>query len=478
MCLTPISIVNPNKYVSLKYRDLYLLHVPCGKCAECQSQLSAQWMYRTMQEFNDCISSGGFIYFDTLTYQNKYLPHFSDYFVDLQTPDDYFCFNHLHITNFFKKLRSRLNRAGYKDLLIRYFLSSEYGMNPGVIGQNRPHYHVLFFVYGDINPVEFSQFVSSSWKYGRTDGYPYKSSSYVVGHNTLFVNDPANLLRTANYVTKYVQKNCLFQNELNKRISSVMSFYANKFDPGHPDEWQKTLAAYRIRKKLRSLVNQFHRQSLHYGETALRDIDLNQLFNDGVLYMPHYKGVKVPVLLPTYYKRKLFYRLLEIDGAKTWQLTSLGLEYKKVREKRLHDDLIGRFQCVCIEHHLNYDCKRLADYMMYERGRIKAQLPESTIEQRLQQLDLFNYSTIYDKDALSVRGLFPQFLGNSSIGYNCEVMPPHLTIKQFIERYVILDPEREKELSMIYYYCSFVDKGRQDAYELKQRLMNLFKIFR
>lgn len=475
MCLNPISIVNPTKYVSLKYRDPYLLQVPCGKCAECQSTLSAQWMFRSFVEFNDVFLNGGsFVYFDTLTYNNKSVPKFSD--IIEGTDFDFYCFNHKHVTNFFKLLRTRLKRAGF-DVMFKYFLSSEYGMNPEYKGKNRPHYHVLFYVYGDISPLEFSYYVSRSWEYGRTDGRPYKPMFYVMSHNVVAVNNTANVLRTANYVTKYVQKSCEFQRELDKRVIMVMNDFANRFEPENPEKWLNSVAALRIRRKLVSSVNQFHRQSLHYGESALQDLDLNKLFNDGVLYMPHFKGVKVPILLPTYYKRKLFYRLVEVDGCKSWQLTELGLEYKRVRQKKLNRDLVGRLQAVCIQHHLNYDCKRLADYVMYERGRIKASLPESTLEQRLGQLDLFNYVTIQDKDELCFRGLCPQWLGNSTVGYNVEVMPPHISIKQFIDKYIILDSDREKELSHIYYLLSFIDKGKQDAYELKQRLTNKFKVF-
>lgn len=474
MCLNPISIVNPTKYISLKYRDPYLLQVPCGKCAECQSTLSAQWMFRSFVEFNDVFHNGGFVYFDTFTYDNKSVPKFSD--IIEGTDYEFFCFNHEHITNFFKLLRIRLKRAGI-NVFFKYFLSSEYGMNPQYKGKNRPHYHVVFYVYGKVNPLEFSRLVSEVWSYGRTDGSPYKSGSYVLSHNVIAVNNTANVLRTANYVTKYVQKSCEFQRELDKRVNIVMNDFAKHLEPENPEQWLKSAAALRVRRKLVGSVNQFHRQSLHYGESALSDIDLNQLFNDGCLYMPHYKGVKVPILLPTYYKRKLFYRLVEVDGCKSWQLNELGLEYREARRKKLNRDLVGRLQAVCVQHHLDYNCKRLADYVMYERGRIKALLPESTLEQRIGQLDLFNYVTIQDKDNLCCRGLTPQWLGNSTIGYSVEVMPPHISIKQFIDKYIIIDADREKELSHIYYLLSFIDRGKQDAYELKQRLTNKFKVF-
>lgn len=483
MCLNPISIINPSKYVSLSYKDRYLLQVPCGTCAECQSQISNQWNYRTFYEFSDCLRSNGFVYYDTLSYDSMHLPHIKEFIPDLSV-NNYSCFNKKHITDFLKRLRVNIQRK--YSCKLRYFITTEYGHDNfyrdsrGRLrrGTNRPHYHVLFFVYGgNIIPAEFSREVSMSWPYGMTDGLPYKPLSYVITHNCLCTNTLENVLRTASYVSKYVQKSCEFKKTIDFRVRQIMVHYAEKYSPDKQDEWLSSPAAARIRRKLNSLVNQFHRQSLHYGETALSEMDIAQLFKDGYLIMPHHKAIKVKVAISTYYKRKLFYRLVEIDGCKSWQLNDLGIQYRNARDKYNMQQLESRLTAVCIEHHLNYDCHRLADYVLHDRGRIKAAAPSESIEQKLQQLDLFNYVTLTDKENLCVRGLCPQFLGNNVIGYNVDVMPPHISIKDFIGKYVILDAEREKELSRIYYYLAYIDKGKQAAFELKQRLTNLYKIF-
>ena len=465
MCLNPISIINPSKYISLHYKDRYLLQVPCGTCAECQRQVSNQWNYRTYYEFADCIRSGGFIYYDTLSYNNKSLPHIHDFLFDSDL--NFTCFNKKHITDFLKRIRINVERR--YGLKLRYFLSTEYGHDKiykdhnGRVrkGTNRPHYHILFFVYQPqkkIDPLEFSRLVATSWIFGLTDGYPYKLASYVYHHNVIMTNSLANVLRTADYITKYVQKSCEFKYTIDKRITKVMLEYAKKYaDPGKEDDWLKSPAAARIRRKLGSIINQFHRQSLHYGESALNEMDISQLFKDGYLEMPHYKYVKMKVAIPTYYKRKLFYRLVEIDGCKSWQLNDLGIEYKSYRSRKLYDDLTSRLQAACIQYHLDFDCRSLADYVLNDRGRIRAEVPSESIEQKLGQLDLFNYVTMADKENLSVRGLCPQFLGNSTIGYNVDVMPPFISIRDFISKYVILDDEKERQLSTIYYNLSFVD---------------------
>ena len=356
MCLNPISVINPSKYISLKYKDPYLLQVPCGRCAECQSTLSNQWQYRTYYEFIDCLSQSldNFILFDTLTYRPKYRPKLSDFF---ETNHDFDCFNRKHITDFLKRLRIGLKRAGY-NVRLRYFVSSEYGTDPNY--SHAPHYHILLFVYGRIDPLYLSSKIADCWVYGRTDGTPYKTNHYILSHNVIKQSSLSNILRTCAYVTKYVQKSCEFQREINKRIDLTMKDIAlTKED----NNWLDSFEARDIRLSLKRCCNQFHTQSLHFGESGLSDIDIQDLFNTGVLIMPHHKALKLPVVLPTYYKRKLFYRLVEIDGAKSWQLTDFGREYKQARSAALFKDLENRFKCVCYQYHLSYDYKELADYV-------------------------------------------------------------------------------------------------------------------
>lgn len=99
MCLSPITIPNQTKYISLRHRDQFLMQVPCGHCAECQRTLSNQWYFRSYYEWIDVEKSGGYVLFDTLTYSNKYLPHLSDTWSFLSYSEDFPCFDFLHIRN-------------------------------------------------------------------------------------------------------------------------------------------------------------------------------------------------------------------------------------------------------------------------------------------------------------------------------------------------------------------------------------------
>lgn len=465
MCLKPIQIINPSKYISLKYKDRFLLSVPCGKCAECQQTISNQWFLRAWYE---CLDTKNFVYFDTLTYANP--PKMSD-ILDL-LPQSY-CFNPQHVRNFIEALRIALKRKGVS---FRYFIASEYG---SVNFTHRPHYHVLFFVDGEIEPEQFSLYVSKYWKHGRTDGIPYKSSNYVREHNTILAGSlPAVFLRACRYVTKYVQKSCMYDKETEGVIMHCMWLVAWKM----PDEnWMDSVNAKRFQMKLRRHIAQFHRQSKGFGAGALQSIDIKQLFEDGCLFMPSPKGLKVPVPLSTYYKRKLFYDLVEIDGTKTWQLNELGVQYREYRKTKLMHDLSAMFYCASLTYHLGYSpesCDSLADYVYNMQGRINAKNPSTNLMEKLLSVTLFNYVTLSDKERLGHRGIINQFIGNNSVGYSVDSLPPSYNFKQFIAKYVILDPEKEKQLDNIYYHLSKHNDKRQSAFELQQHLESVYKDIR
>lgn len=469
MCLSPITIINPTKYINPKFRDSFLLQVPCNHCADCQSRNSQEWMYRTYYEFSDCISQGGFVYFDTLTYSNEYVPRISQFGWSDSTD---MCFNHKHITDFMKRLRISLARK--YSASCRYFLASEYGADNRF--SHRPHYHVLFFVHG-CTWQQFSLLVAESWRFGRTDGIGYKSSYYVGSHNVIASQSDANFLRASNYVTKYVQKSCTFQKQLNKRINEALRSIANKMPDS--DSWLESVHASRVRQRLTRSINQFHRQSLHFGESALMSLDINELFKTGTLYAKHFKGILQPIGLPTYYKRKLFYELVEVDGNKIWQLTELGINYKIHRLPSLLHDLTERYNSIALQFNHNFDCQKLADYTLNLRGRFKANNPSWTLENRLVAgIPFFNYCTPSDREHLGNLGIVTNFLGNCTLGYRVPSLPRHYKFSQFISKFVYLDPKLEHQLDVLNSHSQKFNHGKQAAYELRQRLTNLYKIYK
>lgn len=461
MCYNPITIVNPTKYVSMKYRDRFLLRVPCGQCAQCQEQKKREYYFRAFYHAQQYLGNQGFVYFDTLTYAPKYLPKVSNYF---PTKFDYPCFDGSHIRKFVAKLRQRCKRK-YKSNF-EFFLSSEYGSSE--YHTHRPHYHILFFVKGPIDPLVFSSLVGDCWFYGRTDGKPYKSDFYVL--NNVLNGDSAKSIRILKYVTKYISKSCLFSKEINKRVSAIMFDIAKMY----PDGWLDTLPAAQFREKILQNVGQFHRQSTGFGASYLENLDINTLFQDGCVRVKDNERVVLSIPLPMYYKRKLFYEQFEVDGSKVWCPTELGLQYLETQRLRLMDKLRLSYRAALANSHQDTDIDSLVDYVVNKRGRIIADLPESTLQQRLENVDYYKYATRYDRHNFKKLGIVRFYLGNSTSGYYTSIMPARISLFSFGKRFSFWDDLKEKVLDKIDFAHAKIDKGKQQAYELRQRLVNLY----
>ena len=127
MCLQPLYIKNPTKFIHTNFRQRMFLGVPCGSCSECQHNKQNEWYFRTYYQYLDCISSNGYVLFDCLTYRNSELPHLSEF---MHVDSDFMCFDYADIRYFLVRLRRYLDNDGYdcKDNL-KYFVASEYLRN-------------------------------------------------------------------------------------------------------------------------------------------------------------------------------------------------------------------------------------------------------------------------------------------------------------------------------------------------------------
>ena len=136
MCLSPISIPNPNfgKYSNSKSRVKYLkntvtryIRVSCGHCSECIHTKQISLCQRVIME-----SFNNYVFFATLTYNNDMIPRLvTSQGVELRYADWrdlQLCFKRLRETNAFTRP-------------FRYVAVSELGSKKG-----RPHFHILFFV--------------------------------------------------------------------------------------------------------------------------------------------------------------------------------------------------------------------------------------------------------------------------------------------------------------------------------------------
>lgn len=466
MCYNPITIINPSKYVSLRTRERFLLQVPCGHCAQCATNKSNEWYFRSYHETLDTLnaSESSYILFDTLTYRNACLPHLSD-FVTVPRGCDYPCFSKRDLQLFNKRLRKRLNKY---HCSYTYFITSEYGTDDK--HTHRPHYHLLLYCRdGKIDSLSMSRLIAESWTLGRTDGLPYKSA-YYVRKNTFHHNNFADSLRTCRYVSKYVQKSCMFTKEINRRLDSIMQSIANKMIDG----WIDTVHAKRVRQRYARLVGQFHLQSKNFGASYLQDIDVTDFTAVNNTFMPDDNKVHLRLSLPQYYKRKMYYEVKKIDGNDTWIPTKLGLQYLQYRDNQLLKDLENRFIAANHQIKKSYDAKKLSDYVLNYRGRIRAvNLPSNPLD-KYEHPSLFCYVTPSDREHLDKLGLSVRFVGNNTIGYRASKLPARIRFKDFIDRYVIIDNNYEQQLKELYEGFTRVNDKRQEAYERKQHLVNLY----
>ena len=299
------------------------MSVSCGKCAHCKTRKRDEYSFRTYWHTKQTIDNGGYVLFDTLTYDNDNLPHISD-FVDINKYGikDHSCFNREHYKLFFKRLRRRIQYTYGLTEAITYFFSTEYGEDDRYT--HRPHYHILLFVKNKvINPVWLSYTISECWEYGRTDGLNFKPLSYVAKHIYGYdlgfgSNNEAYTLRAVtHYVAKYIMKNNLFQYQLVKRLKLI--------DSKLPPDDDTTLPM------LKRQIDMFHQQSQGFGLgylDYLTEREIEALKTDEGLLPDKDKVIK-SVPLPMYYLRKLYYDNIKLqDGRRVWVLNENGINHK------------------------------------------------------------------------------------------------------------------------------------------------------
>ena len=326
MCLSPIKLYNPSKNISLYGGQKMILELPCGQCAECRNAKRADLYFRSYYECLDTFRQNGYVYFDTLTYSTPNLPHISD-FVKVDNPSlDYTCFNPDHIRSFMVRLRRQLSYHGFDCTNhLKYFVASEYGSEKEYVDDSgkvrkatrRPHYHILFFVTGDIDPYVLSSYVNKCWQLGKTDGIDYQSKSYVSEHiyGPRYNQDEHHLRAVCNYVAKYVLKDSEFEDGLKARIMNIFNLKDEDFD-----SWRGRKYYNQIVKPMRP----YCRWSKGFGEYGLEYND------DGLMYhnkmrIPDSEQVWRYAPLSGFLSRKKYYEhYRNEEGRLCWRLTKEG----------------------------------------------------------------------------------------------------------------------------------------------------------
>lgn len=129
----------------------YIL-APCGKCFHCRQNRVRDWSIRTVHEFSKPEYRKTFMYFLTLTYDEK---HIDDNSLDYR-----------HVQLFLKKLRKY-----YSNDKLKFLCVGEYGFTSG-----RMHWHIIIFGFPKL--VNYRLF-HKLWQYGNVDADLVRSYSAI-----------------------------------------------------------------------------------------------------------------------------------------------------------------------------------------------------------------------------------------------------------------------------------------------------------
>lgn len=490
-CLRPIKIFNQSRFLVENNRDQLVLTCNCGKCANCQRNKFAEWSFRAFKHFEHCVEQGGYMLFDTLTYSDEFLPHFRDFeeFKNLPMLKNHSCFNRQHIKKAMARLRRRLAKRGYGSRCFDYFLTSEYGNDHVYVDDKghvrkatlRPHYHVLFYVKKPIPPLVFSQFVGETWKYGRTDGLPFKSVKYVMSNVFDEVSPIAR--RKVNYVAKYVMKHSGYSKMLHDRVMSTLYNMV-----GFDLDFLRTDAGRKLKQKLVRLVDSFHNQSQFFGLSALDGVDERELFECGYFKMPNGKPNmfnKVPI--SSYFLRKIAYdKVILHDDYECWTVRLDKKYLIDLRKARMKRNAVNQLKADVINHNIEVlrDASdelltRLVEYRYDYQGRQFGANDELLeIGTRFNRAKWFVYASSADKAHFGVRFVSDRYLGYKD-NYNSPAGATIIPLKKFVEANVISEKSAKRftgfdgKLSLIDDAVAMTADDRQLQYDHLQHLQDV-----
>lgn len=333
------------------------------------------YILRIYHQFKSTLEFGGSVIFDTLTYDDAYLPRIQQY-ADFN--ENFSCFSPADIRSFFWYLRD------LSPVQFKYFLTSEYGSEceytdyAGRVRKatHRPHYHVLFFFDCQIDPFLFAKLVHKAWHRGRTDNFGNRGEvsrnkvlhNYFTGNNV----DLQRRIKLANYLSKYTLKDAKYS----QRVENMCKAYVRQ-SYSNLNNLNRKSFNHDVRQ-LTSKIQPFLRISNGFGLSACSDIDVLKLICErSEMRIPDAQFRWKVFSIPTYYLRKLFYRCNHGE----WQLTDVGKMYIPIhlanRKKRLSKVYETAFANMPVDAKLSVhrllagrSFGQLAEYVTYYKGRI------------------------------------------------------------------------------------------------------------
>lgn len=173
-----------NQYATIKdFQNKTAIQIACGKCKKCKITKMLKWKTRLYLEAKEQIENNGNIYFLTLTYNNENIKK-----IENET--------NIEIQKMIKRLRKN-----FKNNKIKYFNVTELGSENG-----RKHNHILLFSKEDILPIQENGKKINNNYYYQNSNLKWNNGFYSI---TKIKNDKQNILKTINYILKYLIKNPL-----------------------------------------------------------------------------------------------------------------------------------------------------------------------------------------------------------------------------------------------------------------------------
>lgn len=294
MCVSPIRIPNPNygnkTPIIVKTKDTVsrYLNIPCGVCAECLAKRQMDLVQRARN-----MSLDYYLFFCTLTYDNKHLPSI--------TTSTGFDISFADISDV-QKMIKRIRKNNLFKREFKFFFVSERGKEKG-----RPHFHGLIFLkkYQDddkLFPAQIEPYLRSvlfkewrrntAWTFSKKKGVPilntrkpvyeplfkyhekyvggklYKNFDlhYVTPHTTENGSDDVSF-----YVTKYLLK----PSDKERRLQQALRLNLSKEE--YEDIWSLV--------KSRCLCSKaFGDATFEQMEHVVRGIELSQDDPTGLKY--------------------------------------------------------------------------------------------------------------------------------------------------------------------------------------------------
>ena len=306
MCYSPITTKLNKRYLNaatLKNAPIKgLFEVPCGQCEQCKTQKVNDWSFRLLEEAKETFRQGGFIIYDTLTYDDKHVPNvgkvlfqLGEFSLDVSSSIcDMLCNSKRDVQLFAKRLR-----AEYKSPF-RYYLVSEYGNDDRFT--HRPHYHALFFFPSPtITSEQASKLIRHAWQNGRTDGIEDKGEKYFYSKRcfTSFTPYIQNIIL---YITKYMHKDYTYYNQV---VEPVIAYLHKSLDP---NKTQKMSYALKLReRKIKSHIGNFMLCSKGIGESYLTEQHRMFHVKQSHVRLRYPSGKYYGLPLPRYYVKKFYY---------------------------------------------------------------------------------------------------------------------------------------------------------------------------